>query len=61
MCGVCGVRGVRGECGVRGGVHLESWYPELGDTILACATETKTDRDIEAYALALQAAIESAG
>ena len=49
------------ECGVLGGVHLESWYPELGDTILACATETKTDRDIEAYALALQAAIESAG
>ena len=49
------------ESGVLGGVHLKPWYPELGDTILACATETKTDRDIEAYALALQAAIESTG
>ena len=49
------------ERGVLGGVQLEPWYPDLGNTILACATETKTDRDIQAYVLALQAAIESAG
>ncbi|MCY3729895.1 MAG: aminomethyl-transferring glycine dehydrogenase subunit GcvPA [Rhodospirillaceae bacterium] len=44
--------------GVLGGVRLEPWYPELGYTILVCATETKTDDDIRAFAAALAWAID---
>lgn len=54
------LEGMRAQ-GVLGGVRLEPWYPELGDTILACATETKTDEDIERYAAVLQRAIAATG
>jgi len=49
------------ERGILGGVRLEPWYPELGHTILACATETKTEEDIEAYVSGLRGAIEASG
>ena len=44
--------------GVLGGVRLEPWYPELGNAILVCTTETKTDEDIRAFAAALAWAID---
>jgi glycine dehydrogenase subunit 1 len=32
------------------GYELAQDYPELGDTLLVCATETRSDADIEMYA-----------
>lgn len=32
-----------------GGVALQSYYPELGNSMLVCATETKTQADIDLY------------
>lgn len=40
--------------GVIGGFDLSSDYPELGNAILVCATETKTDADLDAYVAALR-------
>lgn len=37
-----------------GGHALDEHYPELGDTILVCATETKTTADLGAYAAHLR-------
>jgi glycine dehydrogenase subunit 1 len=39
--------------GILGGFSLAEHYPELGNALLVCATETKTSEDIEAYASAL--------
>jgi glycine dehydrogenase subunit 1 len=39
---------------VLGGYNLGEHYPELGNAILVCATETKTAADIEAYASELE-------
>jgi glycine dehydrogenase subunit 1 len=39
--------------GIIGGYDLARDYPELGDALLVCATETRTRADIEAYAKAL--------
>jgi len=39
--------------GILGGLDLRGSYPELGHALLICATETKIDADIEAYAAAL--------
>ncbi len=39
--------------GVIGGYDLSRKYPELGNALLVCATETRTDEDIAAYAKAL--------
>ncbi len=35
--------------GIIGGVSLADDYPELGNSILICATETKTEADIKTY------------
>jgi glycine dehydrogenase subunit 1 len=32
-----------------GGLDLSGSHPELGDAILVCATETKSESDIVAY------------
>ena len=45
--------------GIQGGVDLSADYPELGSAILVCATETKTDSDIERYAKSLGSALQS--
>ena len=37
------------EHDVLGGLDLALDYPELGNALLVCATETKTDEDIERY------------
>lgn len=39
---------------ILGGYALVEDYPELGNAILVCATETKTEADIEAYANKLE-------
>ncbi|MCH8073817.1 MAG: aminomethyl-transferring glycine dehydrogenase subunit GcvPA [Proteobacteria bacterium] len=42
---------------ILGGHDLTNDHPELGNTLLVCATETKTDADLEAYAAALENAL----
>jgi len=48
------------EAGVLGGVSLERDYPGLGQAVLVCATEKRTEADIEAYARALESALKVA-
>jgi glycine dehydrogenase subunit 1 len=40
--------------GIVGGYDLSKDYPELGNAILVCATETKTEADLDRYAAQLQ-------
>ena len=42
------------ERDVLGGYDLSASNPELGNALLVCATETKTDADIDAYVAALK-------
>ena len=42
---------------VLAGFDLGRDYPELGEALLICVTETKTDADIQRYAAALKAAL----
>ena len=42
---------------ILGGLDLSKDYPELGNTLLVCATETKTDADLELFAAALKNAL----
>ena len=44
---------------ILGGYDLSAHYPELGNALLVCATETKTDADIETYADALREILAS--
>jgi len=46
--------------GIEGGFDLASHYPELGPALLVCATETRSDEDIAAYASALGEILKSA-
>lgn len=48
------------EAGVLGGLNLEREYPELGQAMLVCATEKRTEADIETYAQALESALKVA-
>jgi glycine dehydrogenase subunit 1 len=45
---------------ILGGYDLSEHFPELGSALLVCATETKTQGDIDAYARALADAMKSA-
>ena len=45
--------------GIAGGLDLGASFPELGPSLLVCATETKTDADIDSYARALAAAMHA--
>jgi glycine dehydrogenase subunit 1 len=47
------LRALRAQ-GILGGYGLGRDYPELADAILVCATETKTDDDLEQYAQQLE-------
>jgi glycine dehydrogenase subunit 1 len=39
--------------GIQGGLDLSERFPELGHSLLVCATETKTSEDIARYARAV--------
>ncbi|MDV6340876.1 aminomethyl-transferring glycine dehydrogenase subunit GcvPA [Nitrosomonas sp. Is35] len=43
--------------GILGGFDLHAHYPELGNALLVCATETKTAADLQNYASALKQAL----
>ncbi|HEY8555548.1 MAG TPA: aminomethyl-transferring glycine dehydrogenase subunit GcvPA [Burkholderiales bacterium] len=45
---------------ILGGYDLSAHYPELGQALLVCATETRTPADIERYASRLAAALAAA-
>ena len=42
------------ERNILGGYYLSSDYPDVGNALLVCATETKTDADIDAYVDAMR-------
>jgi glycine dehydrogenase subunit 1 len=44
---------------ILGGFDLSQDYPELGNALLVCATETKTDADLESYAAAIENALQA--
>jgi glycine dehydrogenase subunit 1 len=46
--------------GIVAGFDLSHDYPELGNALLVCATETRTDADIKAYADALTETLKAA-
>jgi glycine dehydrogenase subunit 1 len=46
--------------GIVGGFDLSNDYPELGNALLVCATETRTHTDIQAYADALTESLKAA-
>jgi glycine dehydrogenase subunit 1 len=50
---VAGILRELAERNILGGFDLSEHYPQLGNALLVCATETKTDADIELYAQAL--------
>ena len=45
---------------ILGGFNLQEHYPELGNALLVCATETKASADIESYANALAETLKAA-
>lgn len=47
------------RAGVQGGLDLSGTHPELGNVLLVCATETKTDDDLRQYAEAMQTAMKA--
>ena len=53
------LEGMRQE-GILAGVDLSAWFPELSDCLLVCATETKTDEDIQTYVQSLREQVEAA-
>lgn len=48
-----------GRMKIQGGFSLKPYYPELGESILVCATETKTPEDIEYFANQLAIILQS--
>jgi glycine dehydrogenase subunit 1 len=46
--------------GIAGGLDLSAYYPELGAALLVCATETKTQADIERYRVSLGELMQAA-
>src|SRR3569623_1134428 len=54
-----GVGAVFAERGIAGGFNLTQDYPELGEALLVCATETKDETDLDAYAAALRTILEA--
>ena len=45
--------------GILGGLDLAAYYPELGNALLVCATETKSSADIERYRSALSETLQN--
>ncbi|MDX1452970.1 MAG: aminomethyl-transferring glycine dehydrogenase subunit GcvPA [Oleiphilaceae bacterium] len=46
---------------VLGGLALKPYYPDLGEALLVCVTETKTDADLTLYVAALERAMKQLG
>jgi glycine dehydrogenase subunit 1 len=46
--------------GIAGGLDLSAYYPELGHALLVCATETKTQQDLERLSRALGEVLQAA-
>jgi glycine dehydrogenase subunit 1 len=44
--------------GIAGGYDISALYPQLGNALLVCATETRTSADIQRYAAALATALK---
>jgi glycine dehydrogenase subunit 1 len=49
-----------GARGILGGFDLSGYYPELGNALLVCATETKTSADIDHYRSSLSEVMQAA-
>jgi glycine dehydrogenase subunit 1 len=49
-----------GARGILGGLDLAPYFPELGHALLVCATETKTQADIERYRATLSETMQAA-
>src|SRR5260370_16571603 len=49
-----------GSRALEGGLDLSAYYPELGNPLLVCATETKSSADLERYRVALGEALQAA-
>lgn len=49
------------DVGIQGGVNLTSDYPELENSLLVCATETKSQSDLDFYADQLAAVLHGEG
>jgi len=47
--------------GLLAGLDLRPFYPELGNAVLVCTTETKTTADLERYARGLSTALSAPG
>jgi len=47
------------EARIQGGIDLSTYYPELENCVLFCATETKTNDDLVAYQKALASVLAS--
>jgi glycine dehydrogenase subunit 1 len=56
---VAPVLGALAARGILGGLDLAGFYPELGNALLVCATETKTGADIDRYRSALTDALQN--
>jgi glycine dehydrogenase subunit 1 len=46
--------------GLLAGLDLREFYPELGDAVLVCTTETKSAADLDRYVRSLAAALSAA-
>lgn len=46
--------------GILAGLDLSGYYPELGEALLVCTTETRNEQDLQAYAQQLSRVLNSA-
>ena len=55
-----GARGARARAASSAATTSRAHYPELGNALLVCATETRTPADIDTYARALGEVLDKA-
>lgn len=49
------------DCGIAGGLAVETYYPQLKNTLLVCATEVRTKEDLNHYANSLKQLLAKRG
>lgn len=54
---VAKILGLLADSGIQGGFDLTPHYPELGECLLICTTETKTEEDLNTYVSAMEKAL----